>query len=361
MHVVLVGRDIAYSSCFRKVAAALVSQGVKATLFVGDGKQLTVSLAEVASEVACANVVLLGMSSSKVLAEPEIVAGTTAKSLEIPYGFYGDVPRCWARARKGAWFEPLAGATSFYFGVTETDTEAAREVFPNAELIMTGNPLREEMAYPELDRETVRMRLGATPDEKIIFAPGGKSVSGNIATWALVIDALTRLKDKGFLCRLIISIHPGDRIPSGTDPVTGKNLGIYEELKGLSTIPFQIIPRDILTSSNLVTGSDLIIEFGSSIGIEGAYQNVPVITLGLEILLRRNEEIYGIRTPEAVREGVSELVQPNVESLTGAIARLLTPDGFAQLRASQEKTCPKPQVRGYAIKTIVESLIKITK
>lgn len=36
----------------------------------------------------------------------------------VTYGFYEDVPRCWARARPGAWFDELAQGAAFYLGLT---------------------------------------------------------------------------------------------------------------------------------------------------------------------------------------------------------------------------------------------------
>ena len=116
MKVVLVARDAAPSRAFSKLAPVLQESGFDADLLVGDGKPLIEG--EIINLVERANIVVLGMSSSENLARPEILAGETAKKWGIPYGFYGDVRRCWARARAGAWFEDLASRTSFYFGIT---------------------------------------------------------------------------------------------------------------------------------------------------------------------------------------------------------------------------------------------------
>ena len=395
-NVVLVARDAAPSRAFIKLEPVLRENGFDVSLLVGDGKPLAQTEEEIVSAVRGAHAVVLGMSSSEELARPEIVAGGHAWIAGIPYGFYGDVRRCWARARAGAWFEDLAANASFYFGITQGDTDAAREVFPNARLFGTGNPLREEMAFARFTREEVRAKLGINPEEKLVLAPGGKLAAGNMAQWAVIMDALALFGDEHMILgvehkfQLILSVHPGDITPGAINPGSLKNLkvlydqegkivydkegkividttgleklSLYEELVPFSPVPTRIVDKEVLTTSEMVPGADIIVEFGSSIGIEGAYQNVPVITLGLEVLFRRHEQANGSRVLEAVDDGLSELVvgsDGSGEELAYQINRFLTPDGFAQMSARQKELCPMPTERGAALRNMADAINKI--
>lgn len=356
---VLVARDAAPSGCFKRLEPVLKDCGFDVELIIGEGKPLTKTMDDIAFAASNASVVVLGMSSSLDLAEPEIVAGKFAKNAGVPYGFYGDVPRCWARARTGAWFEELARSAVFYFGVTQADADAAREVFPNAKLIGTGNPIREEMAFPRFTREEVRANLGITPQEKLVLAPGRKFVGGNMALWAIVIDALSLLAKGGQGFQLVLATHPGDRAPHAVDVTTQKEMKLYDQLASLSPVPARIVGRNILTTSDMVPGADIIVEFGSSIGIEGAYQCVPVVSLGLEVLFREYERVSGNRTLEAVECGISELVVPDASKLADKIKNLLTPAGFARMRVRQKEVCPRPTERGAALRKIADAIARM--
>ena len=242
------------------------------------------------------------------------------------------------------------------------------------------------MAFARFTREEVRAKLGINPEEKLVLAPGGKFAAGNMASWAIIMDALALLSGS---FQLILSTHPGDITPGAINPESLKNLKVlydqegrpvydqegkividttglkklplYEELVALSPVPTRVVGKDMLTTSDLVPGADIIVEFGSSIGIEGAYQNVPVITLGLEVLLRRHEQASGSRMLESVDDGISELVDPaDVEELVYQIEKLLTPAGFARMSARQKELCPMPAERGAALRNMADAIKAIT-
>lgn len=357
--VILVARDAAPSGCFKRLEPILKEWGLNVSLIVGNGKPLTTSADEITHAASHGNVVVLGMSSSLELAQPEIAAGEAALNAGVPYGFYGDIRRCWGRARNGAWFERLAPNAAFYFGVTQYDSDSAREVFPNAKLFGTGNPLREEMAFPRFTREAVRAKLNIAPEEKLVLAPGGKFAAGNMASWVITMEALSLLATKDQHFQLALATHPGDRTPCAVDATTQTEMKLYEELVSFSPIPVQVVSKNILTTSDMVPGADIIVEFGSSIGIEGAYQGIPVVTLGFEILFRRTEQTNGTRTLEMVGDGLSELVVADASKLAGTIRRLLTPDGFAQMRARQLELCPKPTKRGAALRRMAQVITNL--
>jgi len=356
----LIANDIAPSLAFTKLEPVLRERGYDVALVVNDGKPVKRSEQEIVRAVSGATVVVLGMSSAEALAGIEILAGREAKEAGIPYGFYSDIPRCWARARPGAWFEDLAEGASFYFGVNDEDAEGARDVLPHAILTATGNPLREEMAFPSLSRQESRNKLGIVDNEKMILASGGKFAAGNMAQWSLIMDALALLDETTDLhLHLILAPHPGDRTPHAIDRDSGEEMKLYEKLVSFSPVTTRIVNKDLLTTSNMVPGADIICEHGSSIGIEGAYQGIPVISIGNEILIRRMFAVTGTRELEAVQNGISTFVGTNAEELANQISRLLTPEGFEPMRKRQLACCPKPTERGAALKKMADAIEKI--
>jgi len=356
--VTLVARDVAPSRAFDRLANLLGERGFHACLCVGSGKPLEQTDSEIVSLVLSAGVVILGMSSSQDLAAPEILAGQAAKSANIPYGFYGDNRGCWQRARKDAWLGPLAPEVRFYFGTEQADADLAREVFLKAQLLGTGNPLREEMAFHRFSRDEVRSKLGLAHDEKMVLVAGTKFVGQGMASLVIAMEALSYLNSTGEKFQLILAPHPGDRTQFAIDPANGKELRVYHELMQFSPVPARIVDKSFLSSSDMVPGADLILEFGSAIGIEGAFQRVPVISLGFEISLLRLEQTNGKRQPESVEEGISELVVAHPHMLAARIEHLLTPEGYAPMRARQAQACPIPE-RGVAVRKMADAIERI--
>jgi hypothetical protein len=210
------------------------------------------------------------------------------------------------------------------------------------------------MAFPRFTKEEVRAKLGVQPDEKIVLAAGGKFAAANMASWALLMDALSRIVTQRF--KLIIGLHPGDRTPFAFDQEAGELMHLYKELVHFSPVTAAILDRSILTTSDAVPGADIVVEFGTSIGIEAAYQRIPVINLGIEILFRELEQTYGRRTFEAIEMGLSQLVVADPGVLRKAIDLFLRPEGFSEMRARQEEVCVKPAERGAALRKMVDAI-----
>lgn len=354
--IVLVGADAAPSRCFMRLEPILRERWFETELIVGDGKPPTRSTVEIMDAASQANVVILGMSAPDTAA-PEIIAGETAKHENIPYGFYGDVCRCWARARAGTCFAELAPDAAFYFGVGQEDADLAKQVFPKAQCVGTGNPIREENAFPRFTREEIRKKLGVVPDEKLVLAPGGVWAWENMARWTILIEALVmlgRITDWRF--KLVLALHQGDRTAYAVDAATQKELKLYEKLKPFSPIPIQITTDDILPTPEIVPGADIVVEFGTSIAQAGAYQGVPVISLGFELSLCGLEKGDGSRVLEAVEDGISSLVVADASKLTERIYTLLIPsNGVTRaMWARQAELYPKPKERGTALRRMAD-------
>ncbi len=400
MRVCLVGRDMAPSEAFEMLAAGLSKAGHSGlTLMVGKGKPLAWTLEDIEVAVSNSDVIIVGMSSKRELAEPEIGACAAAVAAGKPFGFYGDTYHCHERAGEGSWFGPFRNEARFFFAVNGEEAEAAKLVFPNATCVATGNPKWENYAFPRKTREEVRRELGVTDDEIFVLAPGGKSPDVNLPQWEALLEAFASLMTEDLKFRVVFSTHPGDRTPEAVDPIVirkgveravqclkamlddkqltsalidaaeqgldkdiaaafadpNANLGIYGDLLKFSAVPVMMADRNVKTS-DLVPGADLIVEWGSSIGIEAAHQRLPIVSLATMVGRRRMASTSKTVKWELCELGVSVEVDSadGAHSLAEAIGDLLE-DSSAQ-KERQAQVYPVPAERGTSIRKMVEAL-----
>ena len=153
------------------------------------------------------------------------------------------------------------------------------------------------------------------------------------------------------------------------DPKEQKPLKLYEDLIRFAPVPTQFVTKEVMGSSDLVPGADLVVEFGSSIGMEAAAQQIPVITYCTGVAERRQEKASGTRTTELVELRVSDLVRTNdisvmdEESLFSAMAcHLLNRDSDVaiELRNRQAAEFPKAE-RGTAVRKMADALETFTR
>ncbi len=134
---------------------------------------------------------------------------------------------------------------------------------------------------------------------------------------------------------------------------------IYDDLISLSPVPTRIVEKQIMATSDILSGADILVQFASMVGIEGAYRRIPVITLGFETLLRRFEQTTENRELETVESGASQLVIADVKTLAETIRNLLTPEGFASMFAKQQTAYPKPDKRGATVLAMVDAIARM--
>jgi len=353
--IVMVGRDAAPSDCFNQLGPLLLEKGYEVELIVGNGKPLTVSSEQISSEVHSANLVLLGMSSSPELAEHEVFAGFEALEKGIPYGFYGDVPACWARAREGAWFADLAKSADFYLASDEVSAGRASAVFPESTIrVATGNPLRESAKLASPWRQWVREQLGLEDKTKLILAVGGKFPAGNISLWSLLLEAI-KLDSNFFDAQLLLATHPGDVGIRAVDGQTGKDVGIYQQLANHSPVPTRVLTlQDKPGAMEVIVGADLVIEHGSTIGVVASYLQRPVITprvLLLDEALFRESGSYDL---ELISNGASLFASANPSELAEVMVDAL--HDSSRQAAMQGRVYPMPESEGGALKKIIQVL-----
>lgn len=362
--ICLVGHDMAPSQCFKLLAQELLSAGHTPELRVGCGKPISLTDEDLRDSILSSRLVIIGMSSSPLFAETEVKAGKIAQEAGIPFGFYGDTYNCWQRARKGAWFESFVSDAAFYFGLNQDDVSSAATLFSNAKCFATGNPLREKMAFPEVTRNDVRQKLGIADDEKLLLVSGTKISAGNMAMCSAVIEAAAYLHRVSKLTlQVVFCPHPGDTLLRAVDSASGNPLMPYEEHLQLSPIPARVVRRDEMLSSHVLAGSDLLVEFTGSMGLEAAYQRIPTITMLYEPLLKSFEAEMGSRWMEAVANNITWGIRGNEMSseLPTAIRTLLQPDDYNRRRliTAQCKHYPIPEVAGRAVAKMVQAILQM--
>jgi hypothetical protein len=294
--------------------------------FLGQGKPLAISIPEIETAIKKASAVLLGMSSSLELAKEEIAAGRKAAELGIPFGFYADTYGVYKRP----WFKDLREQTSFIFVINENEGRGAKEIFPHAKIIISGNPAWEDFCSPKYSYKEVRINLGIESNEKMVLSPGGKLAISNILLWGAVIEAAHSPILAPFSLKIFLATHPGDPNPPE----------IYSDLEKFSRIPVKIIPSQNIKISDLVPGCDILIESYTTTGIEAAHQRKPVIDFFTEIALNRLQSMTGTRNWELCDLGAAEPVYGCSLNLANSMARLLTRDGFAPMKQQQEEIYP---------------------
>lgn len=365
MRVCLIGHDVAPSQAFLMFEPILKGHGDTVCTLVANGKPPEFSRDDIQKAVRGSDIVLIGMSALAKNAELEIFAAETARKNSVTYGFYGDVAKCWGRAGAKNYFGPVAADAEFYMGVHQKDANDAVKVFHNHALFYgTGNPVREEDAFPKMTREKARGILEISENEKLILVPGSKFAGANFSLLAILMEALEEVETTGTIhnIQVIFCLHPGDKTPYAVDPRDNKELKLYQEFLTQSSVPSRMITKNLISSADAVSGADLVIECGSSIGFVAVFQRVPVITVPIVSAINRWEEINHSRTTELMDDRVSYVLD-NVDPffLSGVVANLLDHESeeYKNLLEIQKEKYPLPQKRGEALQKMINVIHEI--
>ncbi len=137
----LVGTDMAVSQALGKVRDSFTAKKVSGLRIVSEldyGKIVSESTVEEILErdgdIAC---VLTGMSSKPENSDAEITAWRMALEYDIPYGVYADTEGMVAGR---PWFpKQLKEDVSFVFVINEEEATLAKQHFPKAKIIISGD------------------------------------------------------------------------------------------------------------------------------------------------------------------------------------------------------------------------------
>lgn len=355
--IVLVGRDQAPSEAFQRLAEELAEDdSIHVISFLGFGKPIQ-GIDEDFEQIFCAaiesaSIVVIGMSSSLELAEPEIAAAQYAAGAGIPFGFYCDTFGCHNRS----WFSQFRSDeyADFLFVINEKEAGRAREVFPLSEVVVSGNPRWEDFVFPKFTRQEVRAKLGVAEKEKMILVPGGKIPAINIILWEAVMSAVHLSSVPGV--KIFLSRHPGD-YPK--DEMEAKWLEkVYGDLvKFRGRVDVNFLDRGTKTS-DVLPGTDLLVESASTLGIEAAFQRIPVIDYFSRLALNRMKETSGTIDWElCAQEAAMRIDEGGEDSLLDVIEFLLSHnDPVGYLVEAQEENYPVPAEKGTAVRIMADTI-----
>ncbi len=335
--MILLATDVAPSQALRKLSGALLKLGHEANLYVGDGKTVpdgsTLNLSDVEA-------VVVGMSSTATSAQPEIALATRAKTAGVPVYLYADTFGVHNRPGFG---EILPGSTLFH--ISEAEAEAARNTFPETQVVATGNPMAEGFFFPKYNRAQVREKLGIQNDEiKVVLCPGGKSALINLIHFGRVVEDLQHMKN----VIIFLSPHQSDTT----------NVSVYQELCDLSFLPIQLVPcRLLLSASDMLVGMDMVFESASTIGIEAACQRIPVVTYLSPFARKRLHEGTGKATWPLADQGVV-YDYGAFESPARSLDYILKTGACRNLDIL-DRLYPKPERKGIALEKMIDAITSV--
>ncbi len=341
--ITLVARDMAPSQILDKVRAELHERGHEVQPVLGYGKPLEGCLKNtIQAFVTTSHFVLSGMSSSEKLSEDEIAAVKMAMDNGIPYGFVNDIFDCYKRP----WFTPFREKTSKLFVVAPDEVAEAKQMFPNADVVASGNPCWEDYFDPTMPKEEVRKQLGIADDAKVILCVGGKDPIGNMI-YGDTIRAVSQIGSQAFgpSYVVILAPHPGD-------PVKPESYECFAEFSKFPAV--KITKPGAISTRDLIAASDVLVVLASNLGIEAACQRKPVIHYFHELYKNKVQQSGGwpwkpvgmnIAELSKTLEGLAENIDSHLDRFEGSSMFL-----------RQKEVFPNPAEKGVAARKICDAL-----
>jgi len=335
----------------------------------------------IAAEALDATFVVTGVSSSEELATEEIEtarltrahilkARAKGEQPDVQYGVYLDTDM-----GNRDWFDDaVADEVSFAFAPNADEVMAAQKRYPKARVFLTGNPLEEAAAFPVTTREGIRATFNVADEQPLILCPGGKDLHVNSEFLKGVADAIRTHAVLRFDPFVIFSPHPGDQNDPeayvelledlynyrvrwelvASPPLLDQKHTRHEKYAALQNE--RRISDEVFPASHLIPGADIVVHSASTIAKEAGYQRKPAVNYFTAAAFDRNPDL---RQWPPVTRGVEEAVYEDPAALTETIQRLLTPEGFAPMRARQEAVYLAPRYRGAAVEKIVAAIREI--
>ncbi len=347
--LLLVATDFAYSQIFRKLCQAFAQRHTVHFIdILGNGKTVSVPDIESAFNTHAIHGVLAGMSNKPETAEAEMRACMKARERGIPYGFFAELPDV---AVGRSWLNELKKDASFLFVIDEETAQAAAPQYPKAHtegnIIVSLDVRRDDWFFPEVTRNEVRRKMGIALNEMTILCPGTKDLVPNILLFGAVVEAASLCQGRSIL----LSIHPGDK---------KEHLSAYESLVNLAsaTVQTKIITKEMMPTSELLVGCDIVVQSMSTVGHHAACLRIPVIDfltkIDIERYKRENSDSAGWWLSEV---NASIRIWGDTMQLSATIEQL-TNHGLQniKLRQAQEKAFPKPKQKGEAIDRVCKAI-----
>lgn len=345
---VLVAEDYLESNLMKKLAEQLQpTHRVVTQLSCGDTQ--SPALQEPLLQAVASSIFIAVCNSA--FSRNELHAAACAIESGVPLVSVSLAYSSWNRS-EFVWMRPHV---RLLFVADEEEARLAAPLYPNARVVAVGNPEWEGLEVPPYPREEVRRMLEVTPEERLILVSGEKSFRINFPLAACLIEAVRQLENPEHY-RLVFAIHPGHESHPGVNLIElyQRQLQAYEPRVRVE-VSYKMAPFGIVTSS-MVAGADLVAGTDSTLLIEAALQRIPALSVLLRAALGRPvpQKHRGWWAP-VDRGAVAGVYDLSTTTTANLISSLLTPSGFAQMRAAQERYF-KPQKSGASCAAMCEHL-----
>lgn len=355
MDITLVAGDFMQSHEFEVFAAKLRERGHEVKVFLAKGKPPEFTEEELEQAVVGSDFVLLAVSNSF---NETLRAGQRAIQNGVPFGIYAAGPLYYL----GPNLEPLRRSCQLLFVFDKSEITPAQELFPNATIVPSGSPHRENYLFAELTRDEARARLGAADDkEKILVVSGDKNLTTNILMFGATIEAAGNVDPAFGRVRVVIALHPGDRNPISAYADLARYAPDNVSVTFIRRETRYEVPSDldfrVLSTPHILPGADLVVNLSSEIGIQAACLRIPVICLFSSFGEIWNERENGVQRGqwEQERNRSAFVIRGlSTERLARSISAILL--GGNPLRMAQEDAYPAPPEEGSAVKAVVNAL-----
>lgn len=345
---VLVAHDYGESQIMRQIAEGL---RWPVRLLLGDGVR-SYEDAQIAEHIAHSDLLIVAMSEKS---EMEVAACKAAIAHKKPFVLVGNI---------GAWrmssFADVIPSSDALFVLTERDVPLAAERFPTVSVVNIGDITLEGAHRPQVSREGVRSGLRIKPYEKLVLLGSEKEADINVAMLSCTLDAVSRQEDPEKF-KIIFGIHPGHFAIRGTSHESEGFRDYYSREIGKRNIRNIRIRIAQISISEMIPGADIVIGLASTLLQRAACQRIPAISLMIRSAFRNRklpDQNSGWWWPCDVGA-----VAPVYDIQNGELAllmrKLLTKEGFAEMRRAQELHFPHREVGESAsiIKKELESLV----
>jgi hypothetical protein len=318
--LLVVGHDAAPSRALRKLVNHAFDNGYSTDFVLLEAGTISApSEHSLEVKVKNADVVVIGMSTPEENAAIEIAAAHLCMRHGKPFGFYADTHGAYTRKH----FKQFAQYAHLVFVVSDDDVGWAEKHFPNANIVITGNPLWADYFKPA-SREEARALMQALPNEYVVLAPGTKNATHNKTVWSATIKAAGMLKNRFVVC----ARHPGDKTSNDE----------YDYLVQLGNEHGVRVSFFSGSTDRCVPGADLVIN-GTSVRIHALARLIPVIDYFERSSQDWLEKDTGSRTGYFYgSRAVIDVYDETWEDLAGAMNILQ--DNPTMLRSFQSTTVP---------------------
>ncbi len=217
---------------------------------------------ELQQQIRLADVVLVGLSSKRT-ADFELEACRQTVAAGKSLAFFSDTFGSWARP----WFVVFRDYVSLVTVVVDSEVPAARAIYPNAQVVATGNPTWEQF-HESGYRGSARLAMGAKEKESVFFISGCKDYSVNCEMLSATFEAVRDVE----LPRVVFSKHPGDQTLSDK----------YVQQMNVSPpeVNFTYHSEHTRPGEAIICGADVVIVYNAaSIAMRAVALQLPLVVL----------------------------------------------------------------------------------